>query len=131
MNSGTIPAMQGEGARKKVCKQCRKQRAEIKAIAAISIQFVTIGVLKKKGTLKMNCKNFRLIMLRIASYYVVSQKVEKLSSTQGHAASLYQRRMLHGILTPLLKPGSDIQTLFVLRFVSYGYLNVRDKVYNR
>lgn len=70
-------------------------------------------------------------MLRIASYYAVSQKAEKLSSTQGHAASLYQRRMLHGILTPLLKPGSDIQTLFVLRFVSYGYLNVRDKVYNR
>lgn len=67
MNSGIIPGMQ-EGARKKVCKQYRRQRAEIKAIAAISIHFITIAVVKKKGTLKMNCKKFRLVMLGIESY---------------------------------------------------------------
>lgn len=57
-----------EGARKKVCKQYRRQRAEIKAIAAISIHFIKIAVVKKKGTLKMNCKKFRLVMLGIESY---------------------------------------------------------------
>ena len=67
MNSGIIPAVQGRGDRKEACKQYRKQRAEIKAMGTISNPFIRRGQVKKKGVLKMNCKNFKLVTLETES----------------------------------------------------------------